>query len=173
MTEFFSIPQIIGYIALVIYVAGYAFKDDNKLKIIFSVSNFFWVVHYYLINAQTAALTTALVTVRNLLSLNSQNFSLKRKNITACVLAAAGMITWAGWISLVLVMTTIIVTFAMIYLKDIRLRQVFFLVDLGWLAHSIVVISFGGFVYAVMALIVNAITILRLAREGRSRFHGG
>lgn len=164
--DFYALPQIIGYIALIIYVSGYAFKDDNKLKVIFSVSNIFWIIHYYLINAQTAAVTTALITMRNLLSLNADGFSRRRKLLTAWVftllLVVAGVVTWNGWISLVPVCACVAATFAMIYLNALRLRQVLLLIDLTWLVHACVVVSFGGFVYALSAMAVNAVTLYRL-----------
>ena len=167
--EMLSLPQLIGYAALVIYVAGYRFRNDNTLKIVFSVSNVFWIVHYYMIHAQTAALTTAIVTVRNVLSLNAETFSIKRRMITAwiftVVLLAAGVVTWVGWISVIPVSTTIAATHAMLYMRGVSLRKVFFVIDAAWLVHAVVVLSFGGFVYAFCALIVNAHTIFKMSKD--------
>lgn len=160
---FFSFAQIVGYVALVTYVAAYAIKNDNTLKLAFSASNILWVVHYYLIGAQTAALTTAILVVRNLFSLNSPDFSFEKKRLLLIVfsvfLMAAGMLTWAGWISIIPVATCIAVTYGVFFLSGLKLRTVFLICDVAWLVHGIVVVSYGGIAYAIGALVMNAITM--------------
>jgi len=159
----FSLAQIAGYVALVTYVAAYAIRDDNKLKIAFSASNVLWVVHYYLIGAQTAAVTTAIIILRNLFSLNSPDFSFKKKCllllIFSVLLIAAGIFTWAGWISVIPVFCCIAITYGVFFLSGLQLRTVFLVCDMAWLAHGIVVVSYGGIVYALGAVIVNAFTM--------------
>lgn len=167
--DLFSYPQVIGYIALVIYVGAYCFKRDNTLKILFSVSNIFWIAHYYLIGAETAALTTALITLRNILALNAEDFSRRRKIITAGIftglLLTAGIVTWNGPVSIIPVATTIAVTFAMLYLKGIRLRQLLLAVDSAWLLHAVIVLSIPGAIYAISAIVMNLITILKMKKS--------
>jgi hypothetical protein len=171
VTEFFSFAQIVGYVALVTYVLAYLIRDDKKLKLAFSGSNVFWVLHYYLINAHTAALTTAIIIVRNLLSLNSKEMPENKKRIFVCVfsvlLIVAGIVTWAGPVSIIPVATTILITYSMFYLHGITLRKVFFAVDMAWLLHAVIVASVGGFVYAIGSLAFNAYTTFKMIKEQR------
>lgn len=164
-----SWAQLIGYAALIIYVGAYLCRDDNRLKIAFSISNLFWIVHYYLIAAHTAALTTLIVTIRNMLSLNAQDMPDDKKKIMAgvftLILLGAGLVTWAGWVSVIPVAACVIATYAVFYLKDINLRLVFFSIDAGWMAHAIAVGSYSGLVYAVGAMAVNAYTIWKMKEQ--------
>jgi len=165
----FSLAQIIGYVALVTYIAAYAIKNENRLKLAFSVSNIFWVAHYAMIGAQTAAVTTVLVTLRNLLSLNSEDFTPRRKAVTASIfsllIVLSGILTWDGWISLIPVGSTIGITYAMLYLKGLPLRRVFLVSDASWLIHALVVGSGGGVIYAVGSLGMNALTMTGMAKD--------
>lgn len=85
--------------------------------------------------------------------------------IFTVLLLISGVATWAGWISIIPVSTTIAATHAMLYMRGIPLRKVFLLIDAAWLVHAIVVLSFGGFVYALCALIVNAHTIFKMSKD--------
>ncbi|PZQ46923.1 MAG: hypothetical protein DI551_04330 [Micavibrio aeruginosavorus] len=169
MQEYLSVAQISGYIALVIYIAAYAFKSDNVMKVTFSISNVLWVVHYYLIGAHTAALTTLIITLRNVLSLNSDNLPEHKKKVMAAIFAVilliAGIITWAGLVSIIPVSATIAATYMMFYLKGVKLRQAFWVLDAGWLLHAILVGSVSGGIYAVGSLLVNGYTIVKMMRE--------
>jgi hypothetical protein len=63
------------------------------------------------------------------------------------------------------VSTTIAATHAMLYMRGASLRKVFLLLDVAWLVHAVVVLSFGGFVYAFSALVVNAHTIYKMSKD--------
>lgn len=169
MGDIFSWPQVVGYIALVTYVLAYTFRTDNGIKIGFSVSNIFWIVHYYFINAQTAALTTAIITIRNLLSLNAETIPAKRKMLIAAgvsvLLIIAGLATWAGPVSIIPVVATIAATYGFLYVHGMRLRKFFLLLDAAWLLHAVLVSSIGGLIYATGALLVNGYMIVKITRE--------
>ena len=169
-----TLPQIIGYIALLTYWSGYAVKDDNKLKIIFSLSNLFWIAHYWMIGAHTAAVTTIIVTARNMLSLNAQKFSGRRRLVTVLIfsllLVVATLFTWDGWPSVLALAGTLGFTYAGLYLHGIRLRAACMAADIIWLVHAILVGSQSGLIYAVGALIVNAVTMVRMRQD--ARYHG-
>ena len=168
----FTPVQLLGYLALVTYVSGYLVKSDNRLKLIFSGSNLLWIAHYVWIGARTAALTTAIITVRNLFALNSQDFSRRRKlwlaTLFSALLTVAGAVTWAGFVSVIPVSTCIIVSFAMIYLNGVRLRLVLLVVDAAWFWHGALVHSFGGMLYGVSAVAVNGGNLVRQAIFKRS-----
>lgn len=169
MHDFFSLPQIVGYIALVIYITGYSFKNDNTLKIIFSLSNAVWIVHYHLIGVDTPAMTTFLCLCRNLLSINAETFSLRRKQLTSggicALLIAAGIVSWSGLLSLVPVLSAIVSTNAMLYKSGMAFRKILIGLDAVWLVYAAIIGSVGGVIYGIFALIVNTMTILRIKDE--------
>ena len=156
----FTPAQLVGYVAVITYVLGYLVRSDDKLKLIFSASNVLWIIHYLWIGARTAALTTVIITARNLLSLNSENFS-KRKKIWlsgffSVLLIVAGIVTWSGFVSIIPVCACIAVSFGMIYLHGLNLRVLLLMLDAAWFYHGLLVGSLGGMAYGAIAVSVNA-----------------
>lgn len=164
--EYLTAAQIWGYVALVTYVAAYLFHDDKKLKLAFSFSNIFWMVHYWLVGAHTAALTTVVITVRNLISLNvtemSQRWRIVSASICTVLLVIVGVFSWAGVTSAIAVVTTIIVTWTMFFTGGVRMRLIFLGVDAAWLVHAILVMSYSGMAYAIGSIAANLYTIANM-----------
>lgn len=166
MNDYFSFAQIWGYVALVTYVLAYLIHDDKKLKLAFSASNVFWILHYWMVDAQTAAVTTVIITLRNLLSLNAAEKPVRWKFWNAVFfslcLVLAGALTWAGWTSVIAVAATIAVTWAMFFTTGIKMRLIFLATDIGWLAHALLVTSYSGMIYAIGSVFTNLYTVLHM-----------
>lgn len=168
METLFAPAQLIGYVALVSYVLAYFLRSENQIKIAFSASNIFWIGHYYLIGAHTAAMTTLIGTARNLLSLNSTDTPPARKKTIfltySTVALLVGAVTWAGPVTIIPVSATIIFTYTAFYLHGVRFRQACFVIDAAWLFHAFLVSSVGGAVYAIGAMAVNGYMIVKMTR---------
>lgn len=168
----FSVPQLWGYVGLIAYILSYFITDDRRLKVAFSASNLFWIMHYWLVGAETAAITTLIITLRNLLSLNADRKSLSWRFAMAwfcsAILIAVGMLTWEGLASLTVVVTCVVVTWAMFFTQGLKMRLIFVGVDCGWFCNALLITSYSGLIYAIGSISANLYTITRMVRARSS-----
>ena len=164
----FTFPQIVGYIALAASILSYTVKDDNRMKLSFTGANLIWIAHYILIGTFTSGVATAIVTFRNVISLNSPRFSKSRKLLSLLLiegmLVASCIHMWSTWQQATPFIPTMLGTWAIFYLHGVRLRQAFFICDIFWLLNGVVVGSVGGVIYAVGSLGMNTITMLGMSK---------
>lgn len=161
-----DIALLVGqFLGLVSYGLGvYCFfqRDDRKLKIFMFVLQFNNCLHFALLGAPTAVLSSLLAVVRTGLSLKTRSKLVAWLFIGLSV--ALGYWLADGWLDLLPIIGACIGTYSLFCLTGIAMRLAFLLGACFWLANNIVVGSIGGTLLEVTLISVNASTIYRLWR---------
>ena len=66
------LPSIIGYIALTMVILAFQSKSRKGVLLLFFVAHLFFMVHFYMIGATTAALINVIALVRDLLFIKKE-----------------------------------------------------------------------------------------------------
>ena len=161
-----ALPEILMYIGIAAYVLAYLFRNDNHLKTGFIASNIFWIAHYWITNAQIAAISTLILAARTLFAINSEQLPNIARHILfgvfTCLLATATILTWNGLPSILAGSAYIAITYALFNFHGVQLRKSLFLIDLIWLALALITSNPVMLMYAVGSLALNAFTITQM-----------
>lgn len=158
--------QFFGLISLILCVAAFASKRDDRLMTILILANLAFVLQFVFFASWTAAAMTALVIVRIALA---QRYPGSKKVMTGVLAASAvaAVLTWQGWVDLAAIMAMILGTVGMFLLKGIAMRVFLGLAAVAWMLSSALVGSIGGTIAEMLVIVTNAITIYRLVRARR------
>ena len=157
--------QFLGLVSYAIGVYCFFQKDDRQLKIFMFVLQFNNCLHFALLNAPTAVLSSLLSVVRTGLSLKTSSKIVAWLFIALS--AALGLWLAERWLDLLPIVGSCIGTYALFCLTGIRMRLAFLVGACFWLANNIVVGSIGGTLLELTLISVNSSTIFRMWRGGQ------
>jgi len=161
MNDIFSFAQILGYIASLFLITGYGFKSDTLTKKILIFLALFFVAHFYLIGAFTAATICFVNALRNISAL-----MFYKSKITFIVFAIlyciGGFITVDEFIDMLPLSAALITCFGMFFLGGIRFRVIVVIATILWIIHNIYVGSIGGTINAFILFIISSNVVLKL-----------
>lgn len=166
MSEFiYWLGQGLGLLSFGLGVYSFFQRDDRKLKIFMFLMQLNNCLHYALLAAPTAALSSMLALIRTGLSLKT-NSKLVAWLFILGSLALGGYLAedWAGMLP---VIGACIGAYSLFCLVGIRMRLAFLVGACFWLANNIVVGSIGGTLLEVTLISVNSSTIFRMWRAQR------
>ncbi len=173
MTDVFSITQIVGYVAYVLTVITFWQKNDKRLLLINAASAATWVLHYGLLGAWAGAATEALVTIRSILSVYM--IDIRHKHLAAGLFILGfiviGVITYAHWYDLFVIIACILGTISMVYWKNIQMRWGILASLLCWLLYTLGVGSVGGVLSSITIIMTQIATLHRMYRDKMRSFH--
>ena len=156
--------QLAGFIALGLFIAGFANKDDRKLLRILIAANFAIVLQFALLGSWVASAMTGIVIVRILLARKyHRNLAIMAGLLALTVITA--LLTWQNWGDAPALMAGIIGTIAMFAFHGIVLRWWLFCAAFFWVLSNIIAGSLGGIIAESLVMIMNVITIWRLKRD--------
>lgn len=151
--------QLLGLLGMILNFISYQCKNTRNLYLLQAGSGIFFALNFYFLGAYTGALLNALNLFR------SGSFALfhktRARRIAAVLLClaylAAGIVTYSGWLSCMVIFAQLIGTVAMATDsgKVIRLGQLFCVSPL-WLIHNVVTHSLGG----VLTELFNIVSVL-------------
>ena len=158
--SFFTPAQLLGYLALVLGVAGFLQKSDTRLKVLIAAESIAYVVHFILLGNYPASGSAGVSCLRNLTSLKT------RAPVWIAVFLTVNVaigVTFAksvmGWLP---VTASCLATVAIFRMRGIPMRIVLLVCTLLWLVNNGLSGSIGGTVLESIIAIVNVTTILRL-----------
>lgn len=156
----FTVGQLLGLVSYGLGVYCFFQKDDRKLKVFMFVLQFNNCLHFALIGAPTAVLSSFLSVVRTGLSLKTSS-----RLVAWLFIAVSVALGWwlvekpLDWLP---VIGACIGTYALFCLTGIQMRLAFLVGACFWLANNIAVGSIGGTLLEVTLISVNSSTIIRL-----------
>ncbi len=159
------IIQGIGFLGVALFIISYQIRSNRALFLCQLVGCIVFCVQFFLMGANTGAISLIINIVRNLLLLKSNHWKWARSQVTLAViissLLAMTIYTWAGWIS-VLPFVSVTVTSIGYWTKNaqkIRLSQLFG--SPCTLLYDILVHSWGGAINEAIAILSIIISIIR------------
>ncbi|GEA12923.1 YgjV family protein [Alteromonas sp. KUL49] len=162
------IAQFIGGLSFVTALFAYYQKDDTTLKALLCAVYIIHGVHFYLLEATTAALMCGLSLLRTLTTIYTS--SLKVMFIFLLLTLVAGALSYSSVKDLLVVSAGIIGVYSLFRLSGIPMRVGIMMGASLWLLNNILVGSIGGVLLEVFVISVNLITIQRLkADDGRAQ----
>lgn len=161
MTDWLSLEQILGYIASIILLLGYAIKSDVKTKTILTFSSIVFTAHFFMLGAFTAAAICAINALRNVSSI----FFHKSKmvfSVFACLYLVCSVITYQIFIDILPFTAAFITCIGMFLLGGVKFRAIVVVATLLWIVHNVYVGSIGGTINSVILFFISSITLARL-----------
>ena len=150
------IAQLLGFLALCAGIYAFSRKDDQQLRAGQAVQSFILALHFYLLDANSAAAIALLAGVRNSISLykNIQNVAV----VFLLIYIFVGFYTYEQLIDVLPVLSALLGTTAIFYLSGIRMRILMMLSTSLWIIHNVVVGSVGPLLMELFILAVTART---------------
>lgn len=165
MTTFY-VAQILGLVSFGLGVLCFYQKDDKKLKIIMLVMQVNNVLHFGLLGAWTASLSSMLSVARTGLALRTR--SLRLAYLFILLSLTLGIVISDHWTDFFPIIGSCFGTYALFCLSGIKMRMAFSCGALCWLINNILVGSLGGILLEITLLMVNCNTMWRIRKSHKS-----
>lgn len=167
MSDWLSFEQVLGYVASIVLLAGYAVKQDRKTKTILIASSVIFAAHFFLLGAFTASAICAVNSVRNFLSV-----FLYQSKITFSIFtifyAVGAYFTYNTPIDILPSLAAFLTCIGMFFLGGIRFRILVVIATVMWIVHNIVVGSIGGTINSVILFFITLGTVWRLYQDKKN-----
>ena len=163
LADAFSPAQLLGWLAFVLGVACFLQKTDFRFKVLMALECLAYVVHFLALG-QMAASASALVSLGR--SVASVRYPIPAVGLGFMATSLAmGIWLSEGWVSWLPICASMVGTYALFFLRDVRMRTTM-LVGTGlWLVHNGLVGSIGGFFLELVLATTNLFTIYRLRQR--------
>jgi hypothetical protein len=160
VTQVFAPAQIFGYLALVLGIAAFLQKRDQRLKILSASQCVVYAVHFFLLGNAPAAASASVSTARSLLSMRFRSpFLVALFLVVILWLGVHFVRTPAGWLPII---SSCASTVAMFLCRGITMRVILFGCTLLWLANNLICGSIGGTILELLIGTINISTIVRM-----------
>lgn len=158
--------QIAGFIALGLFIAGFANKDDRKLLLILIAANIAIVLQFALLESWVASAMTCIVILRIMLARKyHRNLHIMVGLLVLTLLTA--LITWRDWSDAPALVAGLVGTIGMFAFKGSIMRWWLFCAAFFWVLSNIVAGSIGGILAESLVMAINLVTIWRIELDKR------
>ena len=152
--------QWLGFLAMFILFYGFALKDDKQVVKVLIVSNFFWILHFLMIDNLWALLATLIAMLRLYLSLKYKGSMNAMAFVTiACLIS--WVIAYEEPVSILPIVGTIAASYWFFFLEKVPLRMLLLLVSSMWLVYHLETGSISGVINEIIVTTTLLITIYR------------
>lgn len=152
--------QWVGFIAMAIIFIAFNIKDDKKLIYTLSISNVFWILHFFLLGNIWALLATFVAALRLILSLKYRgNYSVLA--FVAFLSIFLWYISYEGALSLIPIIATILASYGFFFLEKIPLRILLLGVSIMWLYYHTQTWSISWIINESIVLATLCLTVYR------------
>jgi hypothetical protein len=158
--------QIVSLIALGFCIVGFTSKHDDRLMVLLIAANVAFALQFALFGSWTAATLSLLVIGRIVLARRYMGSWQVMLAVLGVNLLAA-LLTWRSPVDFFAIAAAIFGTLGMFMLRGIPMRLMLAAAAVAWMLNNIAIGSVGGTLAEAMVLIVNFITIYRLAKMKR------
>lgn len=156
--------QLIGFVGLATSIAAFQFKKHRAIVLCKMSSELIFALQYILLGAWTAAVLDGISVIRNMLYTNF----VKRGRSTLPVIIgfclfvlATGVVTFAGWLSLLPIGAKLLTTISYGMKNERLLRFITLPSCIMWSIYNLYVGSLGGALGDILALISLLIGIYK------------
>lgn len=159
--------DIIGYIAIIIGLTAYYFKNKSTLLIITIISMLIMLIHLWMINEQTAFYLTIVGIVRTLFYLKTEE-NKKVLLLFIAIVIITGLITWESYYTILSIFGMLFGTYAL-WKKDTKSVRIFLVASgICWLPYALIINSIPIFISTLLSLISLFFAILILDKKTKN-----
>jgi hypothetical protein len=160
-----TLPQLVGWGAFFLGVASFVQTSDLRFKQLMAMECAFYVLHFALLGQWTASASATISLGR---SLAAVRYPGKVTGVLFMGLSVlCGVCFFSSWISWLPITASVLGTFALFFLKRVRMRLVMLAGTLCWLIHNAWVGSIGGTLLEAVLCVVNGVTLYRMWKWDR------
>lgn len=163
MNELLSLPQLLGYLALLVAIIGVLQTNDIKLKLRMTVGYVVLASHYVVLGSMVTAGVLLIGILRNIVALKYH--SLWIALTFTIIYFVMGIMMMSSPIDLLPVSGASINTIAIVTLQGIKMRLVLIVSSFFGIANAVVVGSIGGLAIESMLLVFGLVTLYRLFKR--------
>ena len=132
--------HLTGMSALVLNVLAIVRTCERRLRLQSGAAGLVWALNNLLLDAHSAAALSLVSAGRTASSAATLQSGVTRRRLAFAGFAALTMLvaglTWQGWLSLFLVVASLLSTYAMFYMRGPALRWVMLLVSMLWMVNA-------------------------------------
>ena len=166
LIDWFSPAQCVGYIAFVLGVGSFLQKDDRRFKLFMAGECLAYIVHFALLGNPTAVASSTVSLLRSLLALRTRSVWVALAIVAINVALGLSLARQpSDWLPLA---ASCLGTLALFLLNGVPMRLVMLCGTGLWIANNLIAGSIGGTALELVVAVVNAVTIVRMARAARS-----
>ena len=161
------IGQILGIVATVMTVLSYQTNTKRGLLTVQSVATLSMCLSYLLLDAASGFALNAVCLVRNgcfYFQKSGSRVNLCTAIALALVMAVLGVLSWQGWISILMIVALAINTVFMSFGDPQLLRKSILLTSTLVLIYNIAVFTVGGILNEALAIASAVVGIIRFRR---------
>lgn len=155
-----NMAQMFGLLSYLLGVSCFYQKDDRKLKIVMLTMSLNNALHYAMLGAVTACLSSLLSLLRTGISIYTSSKPIAYAFILLTLVV--GFSLSSKWYDMFPIIGACIGTYALFCLQGITMRIAFIAGAVCWLSNNIIVGSIGGTLLEITLLAVNVNTIRRI-----------
>lgn len=174
----FEIPQIIGYIAMIIAILSFQSKTQKGVVVFQSFSTFLFATHFFLIGAYSGALLNAICLFRSIIYTQRQDKKWAQSKIWIVVFIALTVISYLLNVFVIAPPEKRVATFFLIELlptlgnfvttfstrlENAKLvRRYTLIASPLWLAYNVINLSIGGAITEIFCIVSIFVAMIRL-----------
>lgn len=159
--------QFFGLIALVLCVAGFANRQDDRLFVLLLFANVAFALQFVMFGSWSAAAIAALIVLRIVLVRRFKG----ARSVMLALIAATVMVALATWTAprdAWALAAGVIGAYGMFMHEGIAMRWLLAVAAFCWVISNLLVGSVGGTLAEALILVTNLVTITRLRRAPSS-----
>ena len=167
--DFFSVPQLFGYLAFIFGVACFLQKSDMRFRVLLVCESVSYVLHFWLLGNLPAMASSSMAMTRTLASIWTRSRWAAAFFLALTIALGCWLVT--GWAGLLPIVASCIGTTAVFLFSGITMRLMMLTATFLWLANNILSGSIGGTALETCIALSNAYTIWHLYRVQQKLEH--
>jgi len=161
-SELITLPQLFGWGAFFFGMACFLQSTDLRFKQFMALECAAYVVHFLLLGQWTASASATVSLGRSVAAVRYPYQPVGLVFIGLSLLC--GALLYTSWISWLPITASVLGTYALFFLKGVRMRMVMLVGTFLWLVHNYGVGSLGGTALEAVLCVTNALTIMRMKK---------
>lgn len=166
------IGQIIGIIGFVFLGISNLVKTRKKIILFQMLSCFIFSIHYFLLNALTAAVLNLIGIIRGIMFYNKKEVN--KKYISYFIgyillYLIVGIITYDDIFSIFPIIAYILYTISVFNSKELIMKIINLIISLMWIIYDLSYLSYGGIISDILMIITGLIGIFILIKKNKKQ----
>lgn len=160
----YIIGQSLGIVVIVLGFLTYQLRTREQVLVAHIATALCFSLHYLMIGAFSGMALNMVALIRNIVYyFLGKNGPIKKRwaILFVVIISAAGLLSWQGWYSILMVLGLIINTYFMSSSNPQNIRKSILVSSPLVLSYDVLVLSVGGAVYESVAIVSAVIGIIR------------
>jgi hypothetical protein len=162
-SDWFSLPQLLGYLAFILGVSCFLQKEDQRFRLFMLAECIAYAAHFSLLGVPSAVAGSLISVARSAVSIRSKSpWWALFFNLIVLSLGWHLQTDWHSWLP---ILASCLGTTALFLLGGIPMRIMMLGGTLLWVFHNAIVGSIGGVALELVIAAINLFTIYRMSKS--------